>query len=161
MDPAQEPDAEFKSNGQKCIGGAFIFVVLAFLFALMLAPETKMGDSKRFATLHDSKLGSFYVVGRYSGFLGGWSIAFFHIDATGEWDRFYLAHESDGWIDANLELNAGRVIIRRKKTVYADFDLETGTLNHRRGVVYPRPEGQQSLPPEWWGISTSSKSTVR
>jgi len=81
------------------IAGVIVVVALGAL-AFVAVSVPRKGVMETFAELHDTKLGSAYVRGRYDGFLNGWDISFFHRDGEGRWFSYYLAHESRRWRNA-------------------------------------------------------------
>jgi hypothetical protein len=118
----------------------------ALLVAAMLAVTGILGSKKgvmeTFSELHDPKLGSAYVRGRYHDLLNGWDVSFFHRDAEGRWFSYYLAHEAWRWGRAKLWTDGALIIVSNRGKTIAEYDTRTGAFAHKlQGVTYTKEDG--------------------
>lgn len=120
----------------------FLVLLAVGILAVFLLPTPKKGAVETFSKLHDSKLGSVYVLGRYDGFLNGWDVAFFHRDGQAQWFGYYLAHEARGWGKVSLHVDENIVIVNDGNKKVAEYDTQSGAFTHKlQGVVYSKKDG--------------------
>jgi hypothetical protein len=123
------------------IAGLIVVVALGAL-AFVAVSVPRKGVMETFAELHDTRLGSAYVRGRYDGFLNGWDVSFFHRDGEGRWFSYYLAHESRRWRNAELRAEGSLFIINNGDKTIAEYDTLCGTFKHKLlGVTYTKQDG--------------------
>ncbi len=123
----------------------FIVGLLALVGAAILSTNvlfrTKKGAREIFAELHDSTIGSVYIMGSYWGLLNGWDVSLLHRDNHGNWFEYYLAHESYGWRRAKLRLNGHLLAVTKGNTLVAQYNVQNGLLSHKlQNVVYSKED---------------------
>lgn len=121
--------------------GLLLLIAFAILGVSLHSPAKK-GALETWSELHDGKVGSVYVLGRYDGFLNGWDVAFFSRNDQGQWLGYYLAHEVRHWRQPNLQIEGNVVIVNDGSKRVAEYDPIAGTLAHKlQGVTYSRKDG--------------------
>ena len=121
--------------------GLMMLMAVGILASFFLSTPKK-GAVETLSKLHDSKLGSVYVLGRYDGFLNGWDVAFFHQDGQAQWLGYYLAHEARYWRQVSLHVDENHIIVNQGNKKVAEYDAQSGMFTHKlQAVTYSKKDG--------------------
>ena len=114
------------------------------LLLLLITPASlpPQASPQIWAEYHSPSGSHAYVVGYYQDFWNGWSATFHFQNTKGQWNGYYLDHESTRWRDVRIQPvpAEAKLCVRKAGQVVAEYSYDSNLFYDARGKHQYAPQ---------------------